>query len=52
MEKVHLALETVGLTAEKTKLENDCREGASELKTMDVRTHALLHVITKICPAV
>ncbi|XP_045912329.1 structural maintenance of chromosomes protein 5 [Micropterus dolomieu] len=35
MEKVHLALETVGLTAEKTKLENDCREGASELKTTD-----------------
>uniref|UniRef100_A0A8C4H0B5 Structural maintenance of chromosomes protein 5 n=1 Tax=Dicentrarchus labrax TaxID=13489 RepID=A0A8C4H0B5_DICLA len=37
MEKVYLALETVGLTAEKTKLENDCREGASELKTTDVR---------------
>lgn len=36
MEKVYLALETVGLTAEKTKLENDCREGASELKTTDV----------------
>uniref|UniRef100_A0A8C6Q076 Structural maintenance of chromosomes protein 5 n=1 Tax=Nothobranchius furzeri TaxID=105023 RepID=A0A8C6Q076_NOTFU len=35
MEKVYLALETVGLTAEKNKLENDCREGASELKTMD-----------------
>lgn len=29
-------METVGLTAEKTKLENDCREGASELKTTDV----------------
>lgn len=52
MEKVHLALETVGLTAEKTKLENDYREGTSELKTMDVRAHALLNVITKICPAV
>lgn len=37
MEKVNLALETVGLTAEKTKLQNDCREGASEIKTMDVR---------------
>uniref|UniRef100_A0A665U869 Structural maintenance of chromosomes protein 5 n=1 Tax=Echeneis naucrates TaxID=173247 RepID=A0A665U869_ECHNA len=37
MEKVYLALETVGLTAEKTKLENDCREGASELKTTDQR---------------
>lgn len=36
MEKVYLALETVGLTAEKTKLENDCREGASELKITDV----------------
>uniref|UniRef100_A0A7N6BZZ1 Structural maintenance of chromosomes protein 5 n=1 Tax=Anabas testudineus TaxID=64144 RepID=A0A7N6BZZ1_ANATE len=35
MEKVYLALETVGLTAEKTKLENDCREGASELKITD-----------------
>ncbi|KAA8591130.1 hypothetical protein FQN60_002073 [Etheostoma spectabile] len=35
MEKVYLALETVGLMAEKTKLENDCREGASELKTID-----------------
>uniref|UniRef100_A0A671YJG9 Structural maintenance of chromosomes protein 5 n=1 Tax=Sparus aurata TaxID=8175 RepID=A0A671YJG9_SPAAU len=35
MEKVYLALETVGLTAEKTKLENDCKEGASELRTTD-----------------
>ncbi|XP_013875182.1 structural maintenance of chromosomes protein 5 [Austrofundulus limnaeus] len=35
IEKVYLALETVGSTAEKTKLENDCRECASELKTMD-----------------
>ncbi|KAF7655218.1 hypothetical protein LDENG_00059390, partial [Lucifuga dentata] len=35
MEKVYLALETVGLTAEKTKLEHDCREGATELKTVD-----------------
>uniref|UniRef100_A0A669D4U2 Structural maintenance of chromosomes protein 5 n=1 Tax=Oreochromis niloticus TaxID=8128 RepID=A0A669D4U2_ORENI len=37
MEKVHLALETVGLTAEKNKLENDCREGASDLRTTDQR---------------
>ncbi|XP_041860564.1 structural maintenance of chromosomes protein 5 [Melanotaenia boesemani] len=37
MEKVHLALETVGLTVEKTKLENDCRESTSELKTMEQR---------------
>lgn len=36
MEKVYLALETVGLMAEKNKLENDCREGASELRTIDV----------------
>uniref|UniRef100_A0A1A8QLH6 Structural maintenance of chromosomes protein 5 n=1 Tax=Nothobranchius rachovii TaxID=451742 RepID=A0A1A8QLH6_9TELE len=41
MEKVYLALETVGLTAEKNKLENDCREGASELKTMDVKCSRL-----------
>ncbi|KAM9855821.1 structural maintenance of chromosomes protein 5 [Aulostomus maculatus] len=37
MEKVHLALEMVGLTAEKTKLDSDCREGASELKSADQR---------------
>lgn len=48
MEKVYLALEMVGLTAEKSKLEHDCREGASELKAMDVRislthTHAHAH---------
>uniref|UniRef100_A0A7N8XCS4 Structural maintenance of chromosomes protein 5 n=1 Tax=Mastacembelus armatus TaxID=205130 RepID=A0A7N8XCS4_9TELE len=36
MEKVYLALETVALTAERAKLENDCREGASELKIVDV----------------
>ncbi|XP_074538571.1 structural maintenance of chromosomes protein 5 [Halichoeres trimaculatus] len=35
IEKVYLALETVGLTAEKNKLEHDCREGASDLKTTD-----------------
>ncbi|XP_026189199.1 structural maintenance of chromosomes protein 5 [Mastacembelus armatus] len=35
MEKVYLALETVALTAERAKLENDCREGASELKIVD-----------------
>lgn len=45
MEKVYLALETVGLMAEKTKLENDCREGASELKTIDVSvSHTPLHI--------
>uniref|UniRef100_A0A7N8Y246 Structural maintenance of chromosomes protein 5 n=1 Tax=Mastacembelus armatus TaxID=205130 RepID=A0A7N8Y246_9TELE len=37
MEKVYLALETVALTAERAKLENDCREGASELKIVDRR---------------
>uniref|UniRef100_A0A3B4FA63 Structural maintenance of chromosomes protein 5 n=1 Tax=Pundamilia nyererei TaxID=303518 RepID=A0A3B4FA63_9CICH len=41
MEKVHLALETVGLTAEKNKLENDCREGASELRTTDQKCSRL-----------
>ncbi|XP_051807111.1 structural maintenance of chromosomes protein 5 [Acanthochromis polyacanthus] len=43
MEKVYLALETVGLTAEKTKLENDCRERASELKTTDQKCSRLEH---------
>lgn len=37
MEKVYLALKMVELTAEKTKLENDCREGASQIRIMDVR---------------
>lgn len=37
MEKVYLALKMVELMAEKTKLENDCREGASQLKLMDVK---------------
>ncbi|KAG7322996.1 hypothetical protein KOW79_014342 [Hemibagrus wyckioides] len=32
MEKVYLALETAGLSAEKTKLESDCREGSAELR--------------------
>ncbi|XP_054464848.1 structural maintenance of chromosomes protein 5 [Anoplopoma fimbria] len=41
MEKVYLALETVGLMAEKTKLENDCREGASELKTTEQKCSRL-----------
>lgn len=46
MEKVHLALETVGLTAEKTKLEHDCREGASELKSLEVRARTHAHTFT------
>lgn len=37
MEKVYLALDMVGLSAEKTKLEKDFREGASQLKLMEVR---------------
>lgn len=37
MEKVYLSLEMVGLSAEKTKLEHDFREGASLLRSMDVR---------------
>ncbi|XP_031701422.1 structural maintenance of chromosomes protein 5 [Anarrhichthys ocellatus] len=41
MEKVYLALETVGLMAEKSKLENDCRDGASELKTTEQRCSRL-----------
>ncbi|XP_037629733.1 structural maintenance of chromosomes protein 5 [Sebastes umbrosus] len=41
MEKVYLALETVGLTAEKNKLENDCRDGASELKTTEQKCSRL-----------
>ncbi|KAM6925073.1 structural maintenance of chromosomes protein 5 [Xenentodon cancila] len=41
VEKVYLALETVGLTAEKTKLENDCREVVSELKTMEQKCSRL-----------
>lgn len=36
MEKVYLALDSVGLMGEKNKLENDCRHGASELKITEV----------------
>lgn len=42
MDKVNLALETVGLTAEKTNLENEFREGASELKTVEVSLYLSL----------
>uniref|UniRef100_A0A673Y4C3 Structural maintenance of chromosomes protein 5 n=1 Tax=Salmo trutta TaxID=8032 RepID=A0A673Y4C3_SALTR len=35
MEKVYMALETVGMTAEKTKLETDCREGSAELRVLE-----------------
>lgn len=50
MDKVYLALEMVGLTAEKSKLEHDCREGASELKAMDVRiTQCHVMVYSSLC---
>ncbi|CDQ80360.1 unnamed protein product [Oncorhynchus mykiss] len=40
MEKVCMALETVGMTAEKTKLETDCKEGSAELRVLEVtRAH-------------
>uniref|UniRef100_A0A8C8F1W6 Structural maintenance of chromosomes protein 5 n=1 Tax=Oncorhynchus tshawytscha TaxID=74940 RepID=A0A8C8F1W6_ONCTS len=35
MEKVYMALETVGMTAEKTKLETDCKEGSAELRVLE-----------------
>ncbi|XP_041656098.1 structural maintenance of chromosomes protein 5 isoform X2 [Cheilinus undulatus] len=41
MQKVYLALETAGLTAEKTKLENDCREGTSELRNTEQECNRL-----------
>ncbi|XP_054626481.1 structural maintenance of chromosomes protein 5 isoform X1 [Dunckerocampus dactyliophorus] len=41
MEKVYLALGSVGLLAEKTKLEKDCREGASGLRSTDQRCSRL-----------
>uniref|UniRef100_A0A3Q3W9Y3 Structural maintenance of chromosomes protein 5 n=1 Tax=Mola mola TaxID=94237 RepID=A0A3Q3W9Y3_MOLML len=42
IEKVYLALEMVGLTAEKAKLESDCREGAHEHKSLDERKIQLI----------
>ncbi|TWW56589.1 structural maintenance of chromosomes protein 5 [Takifugu flavidus] len=41
MEKVYLSLEMVGLSAEKTKLEHDFREGASLLRSMDQKCSQL-----------
>lgn len=43
MEKVHLAFETLGLMAEKSKLENDCRGSATELKAIDVNVFLAHH---------
>ena len=37
MDKVYLALRMVELAAEKTKLENEYREGVSLLRSMEVR---------------
>ncbi len=37
MEKVYLALQSAGLSAEKTKLETDCRDSSAELKRAEVR---------------
>uniref|UniRef100_A0A672LM63 Structural maintenance of chromosomes protein 5 n=1 Tax=Sinocyclocheilus grahami TaxID=75366 RepID=A0A672LM63_SINGR len=37
MDKVYLALQSAGLSAEKTKLETDCRDSSSELKRAEVR---------------
>uniref|UniRef100_A0A671SMZ9 Structural maintenance of chromosomes protein 5 n=1 Tax=Sinocyclocheilus anshuiensis TaxID=1608454 RepID=A0A671SMZ9_9TELE len=37
MEKVYLALQSAGLSAEKTKLETDCRDSLAELKQAEVR---------------
>ncbi|XP_051540631.1 structural maintenance of chromosomes protein 5 isoform X1 [Myxocyprinus asiaticus] len=36
MDKVYLALQSAGLTAEKTKLETDCRDSSAELKRAEV----------------
>nr|XP_019945077.1 PREDICTED: structural maintenance of chromosomes protein 5 [Paralichthys olivaceus] len=41
IQKVYLALDTVGLTEEKAKLENDCRAGVSELKSLDQKCQRL-----------
>nr|XP_040049541.1 structural maintenance of chromosomes protein 5 [Gasterosteus aculeatus aculeatus] len=41
MEKVYLALDSVGLMGEKNKLENDCRHGASELKITEQKCSRL-----------
>ncbi|XP_019716367.1 structural maintenance of chromosomes protein 5 [Hippocampus comes] len=41
MEKVYLALEMVGLLAERTKLENICREGANGLKSVNQKCSQL-----------
>ncbi|CAL1606066.1 unnamed protein product [Knipowitschia caucasica] len=41
MENVYLILETVGLTAEKAKLETEYREGASEFRVVEQRCNRL-----------
>jgi hypothetical protein len=43
-----MALETVGMTAEKTKLETDCKEGSAELRVLEVtRAHTLNYYTTQ-----
>uniref|UniRef100_A0A8C7ZG07 Structural maintenance of chromosomes protein 5 n=1 Tax=Oryzias sinensis TaxID=183150 RepID=A0A8C7ZG07_9TELE len=49
MEKVHLALETLGLMAEKSKLENDCRGSATELKQKCSRLEQRKIQLTEQC---
>lgn len=39
-----MALETVGMTAEKTKLETDCREGSAELRVLEVRSRSCTRI--------
>ncbi|XP_077370284.1 structural maintenance of chromosomes protein 5 isoform X1 [Festucalex cinctus] len=41
MEKVYLSLDVVGLLAEKTRLENSCREITSELKSISQKCNQL-----------
>ncbi|XP_062870491.1 structural maintenance of chromosomes protein 5 [Trichomycterus rosablanca] len=55
MEKVYLTLESAGLSAEKTKLESDCREGSAELRRaeqafteLDRRKTSLLETCKKL----
>uniref|UniRef100_A0A672LM57 Structural maintenance of chromosomes protein 5 n=1 Tax=Sinocyclocheilus grahami TaxID=75366 RepID=A0A672LM57_SINGR len=41
MDKVYLALQSAGLSAEKTKLETDCRDSSSELKRAEAKNNLL-----------
>jgi len=46
MEKVYLALQSAGLSAEKTKLETDCRDSSSELKRAEVSLSLPISLLT------